>query len=155
MNMETTRFGKIEYNQEEVISFNNGIPGVHDYKKYILLPMDSEQETPFYFLQSVEEGSLSFLMLDTLTFYPDYQFELKDAEIEALEIEKPEDVLVLTMITAKGSLKEATTNLKAPIVINHKQKLAKQIVLEKEQYLIKQPLFANEHPPEEATKEGR
>lgn len=142
MNLETTRFGQIEVDQEQVITFPKGIPSFEEYKQFALLPADEAEENPFYFLQSVEEASLCFFLLDPFKFFPDYQVELDEPTINDLEIDSAEDVLIFTMVTAKGSLKEATTNLRGPIVINLKKRLAKQTLLEKGDYLIKQPLFA-------------
>jgi flagellar assembly factor FliW len=145
MKFVTERFGELEINQEEVLSFPKGMLGFTEEKKYVLIPADDKQETPFSFLQSVEEGELCFVVLDTFSFFKEYDFELDEATLAELEIEKPEDVLVFTMVTIKDSLKEATTNLKAPLIINSMKRRGKQVILEKGDYLIKQPLF-DPHP---------
>lgn len=154
MKITTARFGEIEVVQENVITFNRGILGFGELHKFILFPADETQETPFYFLQSVEEGEVCFFLLDTFSFYPEYDFELDEDSVSDLNIERPEDVLTFTIVTAKESLKDATTNLKAPVIINNNQKLAKQVVLEKGNYLIKQPLFDTEATPELKVNKG-
>ena len=58
-----------------------------------------------------------------------------------LQLEEPSDAIVLTTVTVKGEIKDATTNLKAPLVINNNKQLGMQIVLDNKDYMIKQPLF--------------
>jgi flagellar assembly factor FliW len=147
MKFTTERFGEIEVTEENVINFSKGILGFDDLKKFALFPADEKQETPFYFLQSVEEGSLCFFLLDTFSFFSEYDIELEDSSVTELGVEKPEDVLVFTIVTVQGDLKEATTNLKAPVIINLNKRLAKQVVIEKGDYLIKQPLFSKDEKP--------
>jgi flagellar assembly factor FliW len=145
MNIVTSRFGEIEVDSKEVITFSKGILGFNEYRKYVLLPADDkEKDTPFFFLQSTEKEDLCFFMLDTLSFFKEYDIEITADTIEVLNIDHVEDVHVLTIVTVVGSLKDSTTNLKAPVIINIREKLAKQVVLEKGDYLIKQPLFTQD-----------
>lgn len=141
MKIQTVRFGEIEVAESQLITFLKGIPGFDEVKKYVLLPADESGESPFFFLQSAEKAEISFLLLDTFSFFNDYDVKLDDAVIEKLEIDKPEDVIVLTTVTVQGDLQQATTNLKAPLVINHTKLLGTQIVLDNRPYMIKQPLF--------------
>lgn len=141
MKIQTTRFGEIEVADSSVITFNKGIPGFEEYKQYLLIPADEKGETPFFFLQSIEEAGVSLFLLNPFSFFNDYGINLQDHIVEGLELTEPTDALVLTTVTVKGDLKEATTNLKAPIVFNIKSQLGMQVVLDNKDYLIKQPLF--------------
>lgn len=143
MKIQTTRFGEIEVEDSQLITFIKGIPGFEEDKKFVLIPADEKGESPFFFLQSIDTADISFVLLDTFSFFKEYDVNLEDSVIEKLEIEKPEDVIVLTTVTVKGDLERATTNLKAPLVINHHKQLGMQIVLDQKQYMIKQPLFQN------------
>lgn len=143
MKINTAQFGELEISDTNIITFSKGIPGFEDYQKYVLLPADEKGESPFFFLQSIEHAEISFFLLDTFSFFKEYDIKLDDEILEKLEIVKPEDVIVLTTVTVKDDLKAATTNLKAPIIINHTKKLGKQIVLDNKNYQIKQPLFTN------------
>ena len=143
MKVQTERFGELEIADSRVITFNKGIPGFEDYKEYVLIPADEKGETPFFFLQSIEEEKVNFFLLDTFSFFKDYDLKLEDKTVEQLQIEEPTDVIVFTTITVKGEIKNATTNLKAPLIINNNKQLGMQIVLDNKNYLIKQPLFLN------------
>lgn len=139
--IHSARFGPLQYDPQQVITFPKGIPGFDTFTQYILLPLDQEQSHPFYILHSVEDGKLSFMVLDTLRFFPSYEIKLADEVVEELQIEKPEDVLILSTVTVRGDWQTATTNLKAPLVINTVKRLGQQVVLDQSEYLIKQPLF--------------
>ena len=141
MKIQTSRFGEIEIADSRVITFEKGIPGFEEYKEYVLLPMDEKEESPFFFLQSIDTTEIEFFLVDPFTFFKDYDVKLEEQMVERLELEEPTDALVLTTVTVKGDIKEATTNLKAPLVINNNKQLGMQIVLDNKNYQIKQPLF--------------
>lgn len=143
MKLQTTRLGEIEVYPDQIITFPKGILSFEEYKQFAILPAEENEENPFFFLQSTEEESLCFFMLDTFIFFTEYNIELDEPTIKDLEITSPEEILIFTIVTAKESLKEATTNLKGPIIVNIKKKLGKQILLDKGDYLIKQPLFVH------------
>ena len=141
MKIQTTRFGELEIADSSVITFNKGIPGFEESKKYVLIPADDKGETPFFFLQSIDIEEVNFFLVDPFSFFKEYDIKLKDQLVEKLELENPTDAIVLTTVTAKGEIKDATTNLKAPLIINNNRQLGMQIVLNNKDYLIKQPLF--------------
>ena len=141
MKIQTTRFGELEIADSSVITFNKGIPGFEESKEYVLIPADDTGESPFFFLQSIDSEEVNFFLVDPFSFFKEYDVKLEEQMVERLELESPTDALVLTTVTAKGEIKDATTNLKAPLVINNSKQLGMQIVLDNKDYLIKQPLF--------------
>ena len=141
MKIHTSRFGEREVADSSIITFDKGIPGFEEFKKYALLPADENGESPFFFLQSIEEEAVNFFLVDPFSFFKEYDIKLEGQMVDSLELKNPTDAIVLTTVTAKGEIKDATTNLKAPLVINNNRQLGMQIVLDNKDYLIKQPLF--------------
>ena len=138
MELETTRFGKIEVNKSEIITFQQGLYGFKDNEQFILL---EDEETEFFWLQSVTNPELAFIVTEPWSFCADYQFDL-DKEVEKeLKLESKEEVLVINIVVIPDNPKEMTMNLKAPIVINQQEKLDKQLILDDYQYPVKYPLF--------------
>ncbi|GAA0368097.1 flagellar assembly protein FliW [Bacillus horti] len=146
MVIQTSRFGDIEYSEEQIIHFTKGVLGFEQNKQYLLLPID-EKDT-FYFLQSVEDAQLGFFVVNPFLFYADYDFELPIAAVEELNVSSPNDVQIVCILSSTNSLKESTMNLKAPIVLNIANKKAMQVVLENVGYLIKHPLFPDQDETE-------
>lgn len=146
--VNTSRFGEIEVDESKIIHFKDGIPAFEDEHEFIILPY--EDESPYYFMQSLKSPDLAFLLTIPFLFFNDYTFELDDESVKELEITNPDNVFYYSMVTIpNGSIRYMTANLVAPIVLNSDNMQAKQVVLEKSNYTTKHRLF-----PESAKKEG-
>lgn len=149
--VDTMRFGTIEVEEEKIVQFAQGIPAFEDEHAFVVIPYD--EESPYFFLQSLQTPDLAFLMTVPYLFFKDYEFEIDDETQEKLALKNPDDVLVYVLLTIPhGSIKDMTANLMAPVIINAKTMQAKQLVLEKSKYTTKHRLF-NEQ--ETAGKEAR
>ena len=144
----TSRFGEIEVDEKKIVYFKDGIPAFEDEHEFVILPY--EEESPYYFMQSLKSPDLAFLLTIPDIFFKDYSFEIDDATVKELGIEDSENVFYYTMVTIpNGSIRYMTANLLAPIVLNGANMQAKQVVLEKSNYTTKHRLF-----PESDKKEG-
>ena len=138
--VNTSRFGELEIDEERVVQFKNGIPAFEDEHEFIILPYD--EESPYYFMQSLKTPDLAFLLTIPFLFFPDYTFEVDDNTLEELEIKDEDKVSYYTLITIPNhSIRYMTTNLLAPVILNTANMKAKQIVLEKTTYTTKERLF--------------
>lgn len=132
-------YGDVEYSENNIITFEKGILGFEELKKYALIKlMDYE---PFYLLQSIEDESIGFIVLSPFDFYREYEFDLDENNLKRLKIENEGEVNVFAIVTLDSDPNKITTNLKAPIIINISNNLGEQIVLNRDQYKIKQPLM--------------
>ncbi|WDH98286.1 flagellar assembly protein FliW [Paenibacillus urinalis] len=122
--IETSSWGQMEVEVDQIIQFNKGIPGFEEETKFAIISYD---DSPFSIMQSIAEPSLSFLLVDPFLFEPKYEFELPEHDAEELEINGK--VSVLCIVTIQETLIESTINLLAPIVINPVNCQGKQIVL--------------------------
>lgn len=144
----TSRFGEIEVDEKKIVHFKDGIPAFEEEHEFIILPY--EDESPYYFMQSLQSPDLAFLLTVPEIFFADYEIEIDDLTIEELGITPDSNVLCYTMVTIpNGSIRYMTANLLAPVVINSNTMRAKQVVLDKSNYTTKHRLF-----PESAKKEG-
>jgi len=139
MELVTKYHGTRTYSDEDVIVFKKGLPGFKELKNFIIFPLESNEV--FSILHSIEATEVGLIMVSPFTVLSDYEFKIPDNYINELEIVKPEEVLVLTTVTLNSNIENMTTNLKAPIIINIKEKLGEQLILDNEKYKIKQPLF--------------
>ena len=146
--VSTSRFGEIEVDEKKIVHFKNGIPAFESEHEFIILPY--EENSPYYFMQSVNSPDLAFLLTIPFLFFPDYTFEIDDETIAELDIKNYDNVFYYSMITIpNGSIRYMTANLLAPVVLNSDNMQAKQVVLEKSNYTTKHRLF-----PEPAKREG-
>jgi len=144
MIIETARFGQIEVDENNIIKFDAGLLAFEDLTRFILCDIG---ETPnFKWLQSIDNPQVAFLLVDPFVIKQDYYVDLNDELVEKLEVLAPEDVIIYTTVTIpKSGLKDATTNLVGPLVINWKNKQARQVICEADNNIIKYPLLANDH----------
>lgn len=139
MVIETTRFGGVEYQKEKIITFSSGIPGFKHFQSYIIVTLE---ESPFHYLQSVDEGSLAFITVNPFDFIPKYEFELPEQVKEEMNIQSEDSLQVLNIVNVQGELATATINLAAPIIINTAERIGMQYILPDSNYSIHHSLFA-------------
>lgn len=135
MRIETKHVGEVEINNNEIITFKDGLLGFKEYRQYVILPLNDE--TPFLTMQCIEEPALAFIVMSPFDFKKDYEFELSAEVIAALEIQGEEQVELYSILVIPEKMMDMTANLKAPIVINIQNKQAKQVILENTDYPIK------------------
>jgi flagellar assembly factor FliW len=150
MNIETRYHGDIELAQDEIITFEKGIPGFEDEKQFALLPFG--EDTPFYILQSTNTPELAFVLTEPFTYFKDYEFDLPKDLQEELAIKDKTDVVVFAILTVKDPFSNSTANLQAPVVINKKQQKGKQLLLNNTSYQTKHLLFPEASKVKEEVK---
>ncbi|MCX7780181.1 MAG: flagellar assembly protein FliW [Negativicutes bacterium] len=138
MKLATTRFGEIEAAEEQILTFESGLPGFPDERQFALLPYD---DGPFVLLQAVANPDLTFVAVDPFRFFPDYEFKLDEAFVSALKLSEQSPPLVYCLVTIPENVQNMTANLLAPILINPLTKQAAQVVLEKRDYTTRHRLF--------------
>lgn len=138
MKISTTRFGDISIDESKVIRMRGGVLGFEHLKRYELFIQG--EKIPFWWFQSVEDGSIAFVVINSLAVKQDYKPVISDAEAKILEIGSPDDMVLLSVVTIRSDPFNVTANLKAPIVVNTKKMLAKQIVLVDSDYPVQYPL---------------
>ena len=132
--LSTTRFGYIEVDESRVIMVTEGIPGFEHLKRYAILPLD--KKTPFWWFQSVEDGGIAFVVVDPYILKPDYNPVISEDDMRFLKIECKEDMALMVIVTIRSNPFVVSANLRAPIVVNLKKRLAKQIVLGNSSYPV-------------------
>ena len=139
MVVQTGRFGQIEVSSEEIISIPSGILGFPEDHNFCLV--DSGDHTLILWLQSLSNPHLAFPLLEPKVFKPDYLVRLSAAELRELRLTTIKDASVYTILTIPTPMTEMTANLKAPLVINTREKIAKQVVLQENDQPIKFSMF--------------
>ncbi|MDW8799703.1 flagellar assembly protein FliW [Clostridium sp. A1-XYC3] len=141
MKLNTKYHGVREFEEKNVINFKKGIPGFEELKKFILFNVEDNEV--FSILQSIEDMAIGLVVISPFNLVKDYELKLDEEKVSELKIEKPEDVLVLNTVTLNSKVENITVNLKAPIIINIKNNLGEQIILDNPNYVIKHPLYKN------------
>ena len=141
MQIETVRFGPVEIDETKLLTFNEGIPGLEEYNTYALLQF--AESYPIIWLQSVQEGGVCLPVLDTYAVMTDYVFDIADADVKELGLKGPEELHVVSVVVIPEDIQGMTVNLAAPIIINTVSGKAKQIMLDRSDYNVRAPIFAD------------
>lgn len=134
MQLSTTRFGMIEFEEGAIITFTQPIIGFQEYRRFLLLP--GPDESPVRWLQSTERPDLAFLVMDPRQVMPGYKADIRPDELTELAVSSSAELDVYTLLVVPVDRAQVRTNLKAPIVINPIRRLAKQTILDKSDYPI-------------------
>lgn len=144
MKIDTSNFGVLEIDPSKIIQFKEGIPGFEDEKEFTII-LNEDPENPFHYLQSINSGDLSFVIINPFEVFPEYEFEISEIVKEKLHIENEKQVCVYTIVTVPENIEKITSNLQAPIVINLETKRGKQVILDDSRYTTKHFVF-NQNP---------
>lgn len=135
MLLTTKYLGDIEINEEKIIHFQSGLPGFTEENQFIII--DLPENDLIKILQSVITPDLAFIITNPHYFHKHYEFTLDESTIETLEIKDENDVAVFSIMTLKDPFKDSTINLQAPIIINSRQRLGKQYVINESKYAMR------------------
>ena len=138
--INTTRFGELEFEQADLVTFLNGIVGFPDSRQFVLI--QHKEGTTYRWLQSTDDGAIAFLLVDPSTFVPEYAPQMPQTVAVQLGMNEETPRLVYTIVTIpRGKPHEMTINLAGPIVVNAETGQAVQVVLEDEAYAIRHRVF--------------
>jgi flagellar assembly factor FliW len=135
----SSKFGELSIKKADIVFFEEGILGFEEYKEYCVV--DPNDNTLILWMQSITNPEISFPIIEPEVFKPDYKALLLPIDIKALALEEPFKVKTYVILTIPANIEALSANLKAPIVINSKSNLAKQIVLQDSKLSVKQEIY--------------
>ena len=140
MQIPTARFGTVEVDGSKVLCFADGLPGLDEYKEFVILQVS--ESYPVVWMQSTVAPEVCLPVVDSFLAVPDYTFNIDDEDISELGINSSEDLHILSVLVIPENLEGMTINLAAPIVINMDSGKAKQVLLSGAEYGVRHPVFA-------------
>jgi flagellar assembly factor FliW len=147
MNVETTRFGTVQVDDDRVITFTSGLLGFASFKRFALLQPDDEGV--FFWLQSVDAPELAFVVSDPALWVPGYQATIRREQMELLQLRSLEEAQVFVIVNKYGSA--LTANLQGPLVVNVKRREAMQLVLADRKWTTRHEIVQLAEPARAAT----
>ena len=132
-----TRFGDVEYDPENLLFFPAGLIGFPNLRSFIVMP--NKKEGPLFWIQSVDDPEIAFVLTDPTNFFLEYKVLPDDTERSSLQIGLEEECYILAVVTVPPDQK-ITLNLVAPILFAPKSNRAIQVILENTEYQSQTPL---------------
>lgn len=139
MKINTTRFGDLEVDKKDIVNFKEGLLGFENLTKFFIV--DPGDQTLILWLQSTENPSIAFPVIEPKIFNPNYSVKLLPIEMNSLELTELDSASVYTILTIPKNVTEMSANLKAPIIINNRLKNARQIVLQDNKLEVKYQMY--------------
>ncbi|MFT6068655.1 MAG: flagellar assembly factor FliW [Bacteriovoracaceae bacterium] len=140
MKINTTRFGELEVEKKDIITFKEGLLGFEHLKRFFIV--DPGDQTLILWFQSIDDEKTAFPIIEPKIFQPDYSVRLLPAELQSLSLDTVTEASVYTILTIPKAVTEMSANLKAPIIINNSSKEARQIVLQDSKLEVRYSMYA-------------
>jgi len=132
-------FKDLVYSKDDVLTFPSGIPGFEKAKEFVIVSIPDF--VPFEWLVCTDGSRLRFAIINPLLFMPDYSPAMVKEQLEDLDVGKPEDILLYSIVTIRENPLESTANLVGPLIINRVKRLGKQIIIDDDRYSTQEPLI--------------
>ena len=142
MKLRTKYLGNVEIDEKKQIRFPNGLPGFPEETEFIILELPNN--AAFQLLQSTKTSSLAFVITNPYLFYQAYELKLEQDFLDVLQITDKEDVAVYAIVTLNKPFSKSTMNLRAPVIINTKQLIGKQYILNDHTHTSRAPIAPDE-----------
>ena len=139
MVVNTTRFGPIDLSSDDILTFKEGLLGFNDLERFVLL--DDPNDEIFAWLQSCDEPSIAFPVLEPELFEENYKLQMTKSDLQSLQVTSEAELRSFCIITIPEDPARMTANLKAPVVVNVKTRVARQCVLQNNKLEIREPIF--------------
>lgn len=134
MEVKTKTLGTVHVEEKQIINFVNGLYGFEEYHRFAIIEAEYQ---PFFWLQSLDESNLAFIIVDPFLIVNDYELDIDDNALSEIGIDSPEDVVLFAIITIPADGSAVTANLQGPIVINRKNNIALQVILSDSKWTTK------------------
>lgn len=139
MKVRSRQFGLIKVAEDDLVRLAGGLVGFEDVEEFVLVRF--EEYDPFAWLIAANDPGLEFAVADPDLFITEpYQLGLGEADQDLLAWEDNDPIEVFLLVSPCAAGKTLTANLKAPLVVNWRTRLGKQLVLYSSRFSARQPL---------------
>lgn len=139
MIIETERFGSIDMDNCRVLHFAQGLPGFEELKEFVIL--EADESKPLYWLQSTENMHICLPVIIPFELMDDYFIEIRDNELSELGISNESDLLLMNVVVIPTEFEKMTANMAAPLVVNAKLGIGKQIIIDSKDLSVRYPIY--------------
>ncbi|HCA27845.1 MAG TPA: flagellar biosynthesis protein FliW [Betaproteobacteria bacterium] len=141
MEFDSTRFGTLQIDPATVLHFPRGLPGFEHCVRWKLLHEEGGGSQPLhmvYMLHSLDDPDIVLPVTDPVVFGFQYEFVLSDSEVAELQLDDPEDLVILAILSSSESAPPAvggtvfqrmSAQISAPLVLNPKAQTGFQKIL--------------------------
>lgn len=139
--LATKALGQVNLEPGEIIHFPEGLIGFQEYREFALLR--DREESPFLWLQSVEESTLAFVVVRPEVFAGDrYSPRISSSDLEKVQVKQLSECEILSIVTIPENQPEKmTANLQGPVLINAEKRVGRQVISNDEKHSVRVPIL--------------
>lgn len=141
MLVKTKFFGEVDLPEEKIITFDRGLIGLENYKKFTILYDCEKEETNISWFQSVDDAAFAMPVIKPWLVKEDYNPVVEDELLQGLGELTEENLVILLTMNVPSDLKQMSVNLKAPLIINSDTRKGAQIIVENQDYEVKYKVY--------------
>ena len=141
MLIQTSRFGEIEIEENQIITLPSGLIGFSEDRRFVI--REDEAASPFRWLEAVDNEVLAFVMIEPHVSISNYELELTQDNLKKLKAESINDLSVFVLVTMAKKMEEVTVNLQGPLLFNLEKRLGLQFIIQDGKYSTRHPLFGD------------
>ncbi|MCL2720108.1 MAG: flagellar assembly protein FliW [Treponema sp.] len=139
MKVNTKAFDEIEIDEKQKVFIPQGLFGFEDYTEYVIF--DAEHE-PFYWLQSVKEKEIAFILINPFLFRKDYEANITNEDLAEIGIKSPDNALIFVIVTIPTDGSPMTANLQGPVILNKENMTGMQAILADSKWKTRHDIMA-------------
>ena len=131
MNIQTTRFGPVEIEPDDILVYPCGLMAFEDCQHWVLL--EDADNGAIAWLQSITRPEVAMAVVSPRRFVPDYQVRVPRSRLAPLQLDSSHEMYVLVIVSKNE--RSLTLNLKAPLIVNLQRLLGHQVIVADDQPL--------------------
>ncbi len=139
MHIDSPRFGRIEFSQNRLVTFPEGMLGFRDYKRYVF--HQPVPQSTLVLMQSADVAALAFVVVDPRVIRPGYEVKVTASQLATVELADPGTAVVWVTLTIPPDASRMTANLQGPIIVNPEKRLGAQVVINDDSVTTKYPVL--------------
>jgi len=151
MLVETSRFGRLEVEEEEVLHVSGDLIGLEGLDYFVLV--DEPSTRPFRWLQAVEHPWIALPILSTEDLIFEYDLEIPYEDLLEVGLQSTDDSEIYIVASIPQVILHSHVNLRAPIIMNPRRNLLRQVDLVDSGFPTKLYFF-DVHPDEDDPAES-
>ncbi len=140
MRVETREWGSLEIDERSIVRFKDGLLGFEDLHSFVFV--DAEEFRPFVWFLSVDDPEVGFAVADPFYFSnTPYDVSLSAGDEVGLALDEGDEIAIFVVVAIDENGSEITANLKGPLVLNMRTRLARQLAVYGASYAVRQPMI--------------
>ncbi len=134
----TVRFGELEYDSQDEIHLPEGLVGMVNLKRWLILDMGDDM--PMKFFQSLDREDFGFPVTQPYFYHDEYDPKIPQGARKTIANKSDENLTTLIITTVHPGGTMVTGNLVAPLVIDSDSRKGIQLTLDNEKFGLRQEI---------------